>query len=78
MSKIVPLIIIVCLPFFGFTQGAFPKWDIDYAWGGDQDDYLMDIFQEERIIQLFLRAIHLVQIIKMFHQETMGTPIIGL
>ncbi|MBL56752.1 MAG: hypothetical protein CMP61_06160 [Flavobacteriales bacterium] len=48
MSKIVPLLIIGCLPFLGLTQGAFPKWDIDYAWGGDQDDYLMDIFQEEK------------------------------
>jgi len=36
-----------------FSQGNFPVWEKDYAWGGDRDDYLMDIHQNELDLSIF-------------------------
>lgn len=32
----------------GFSQGNFPKWNEDYAWGGASNDILMDILEVEK------------------------------
>lgn len=47
MRKLVALPILLILNFCLFGQGSDPVWDKDYAWGGDEDDYLMDIHQNE-------------------------------
>ena len=35
------------------SQGSFPEWKKDYVWGGNRDDYLMDIHQNEKDLSIF-------------------------
>jgi|TARA_B110000261_G_scaffold130622_1_gene146515 gliding motility-associated-like protein len=48
MKKNITLFIFIFSAFLGLSQGSYPVWDKDYAWGGDQDDYLMDIHQNKK------------------------------
>lgn len=48
MKKNIVLFILNFIALSVISQGNFPVWDIDYAWGGDGDDYLMDIHQNEK------------------------------
>ena len=35
------------------SQGSFPEWKKDYVWGGNRDDYLMDIHQNKKDLSIF-------------------------
>ena len=49
MRKYFGTLIIVILTLSVFSQGNFPVWEKDYAWGGNRDDYLMDIHNTRKI-----------------------------
>ena len=36
------------------SQGNFPEWKKDYVWGGNRDDYLMDIHQSEKDLSILV------------------------
>ena len=40
MKKKITLFTFIFSVFLGLSQGSYPVWDKDYAWGGDQNDYL--------------------------------------
>lgn len=47
MKKLFTLLNIIFFSSCLYSQGNFPEWDIDYANGGNDNDYLMDIFQDD-------------------------------
>jgi len=47
MKKNFGLILLMIYSMRVFSQGNFPVWEKDYAWGGNSNDYLMDIHQNE-------------------------------
>ena len=48
MNKLLLLVFFYVINLVCFSQGGFPLFDVDYSWGGDKNDYLMDVFQEEK------------------------------
>lgn len=47
MKKLYTSIIILIFSSCLLGQGNFPQWDIDYANGGIENDYLMDLYQDD-------------------------------
>lgn len=52
MRRLVASLFFILSFLVGFTQGNFPVWDKDYAWGGSDNDYLMDIHQNEKNLKI--------------------------
>ena len=47
------LVLFFCVLSMGVhSQGSMPVWEKDYVWGGDKDDYLMDIHQNEKDLSI--------------------------
>ena len=51
-SFLVTFFLIILVSFLG-AQGSIPVWLKDYSWGGNRDDYLMDIHQNEKDLSIF-------------------------
>lgn len=47
MKIVIAFLFSVVFTFSVNAQGNVPVWNEDYAWGGDSDDYLMDVLEVE-------------------------------
>ena len=47
MKNYLSLFLLLIISLSLFSQGNFPIWEKDYVWGGDRNDYLMDIHQND-------------------------------